>query len=162
MKNAKTDKQGVMKPYIRRPLALQRLLLHESITINRMVMELEIECLENGGKNNGKIIHTYTDFVRNGTSRKYVKPAFTRMVAIGVVRMQPGRPGVGGYQRAHLFHLTYLPTWNGKKWVQATNEWLNPKNPLVVKRALRHVVVKRELRGLRGGARTDGKEVPVN
>src|SRR5262249_6120696 len=98
------------------------------VTLNRMLIELEIECLDNGGKNNGKIIHTYTDFERAGTARKAIKPTLARMVEIGIIRMRNGRPGIGGYERTHLVRLTYLPTWEGKRWVLATNEWL--KNQL--------------------------------
>jgi hypothetical protein len=144
----KTNNQGLVKPFIVRPLLLHMLMLAEGPTVNRMLMELEIECASNGGKNNGKIIHTYSDFVRNGTSRKHIKSSIRRLEQIGVVRKKSGRPGINGYERPNLFELTHLPTWNGKRWMPATNTWLQSvpkrvvlgKNPVVVKRELRHVV----------------------
>jgi hypothetical protein len=146
------NKQGVVKPFIIRPLGLQEMILNEGPTVNRMLIELEIECVRNAGKNNGKIIHTYDDFVHNGTSRKHINIAIKRLEHLGVIRKIKGRPGIGGYERPHMFTLTYLPTWNGKKWIPATNDWLRAakrvvRGPVVVKRELRHVVPLGELRG---------------
>jgi hypothetical protein len=120
----KTNKHGVVMPFGILPRGIMELMIKEGPTVTRMLLEMHIECLEHSGKNNGKIIHTYDDFVRNGTSRKDVKPYLMRLVWLGIIKKRSGRPGVGGYERPHLFELTYLPTWIGKKWIPATNEWL--------------------------------------
>ena len=118
---------GFVKPYGIRPLALMELLLGEGPTVNRMLDEIEIECLAQGGKNNGQIIHTYSDFVRNGTSRKHVKLGMRRLEWLGIIKIKWGRPGVGKYERSNQFELTYRPTWirAKRKWVPATNLWLS-------------------------------------
>jgi hypothetical protein len=142
-----TNRHGVVMPFGLQPLRLKKLMLNEGPTINRMLLELEIECLEHGGKNNGEIIHTYDDFIRNGTSRTVVKTGLRRLAALGVIKIKWGRAGVGGFERSNQFELTYLPTWNKKKrkWIPASNEWLlqpgkraiKKNNPVVLKIALR-------------------------
>jgi sulfur carrier protein ThiS len=97
----KTNKHGVVMPFIIRPLQLHELMMAEGPTINRMLTELEIECARQAVKNNGKIIHTYADFERSGTIRKAIKPGIRRLGQIGVLRKRSGRPGVGGYERPH-------------------------------------------------------------
>jgi sulfur carrier protein ThiS len=157
----KTNKHGVVMPFIIRPLQLHELMMAEGPTINRMLTELEIECARQAVKNNGKIIHTYADFERSGTIRKAIKPGIRRLGQIGVLRKRSGRPGVGGYERPHHYRLTYLPTWKGRKLIPPTNEWLKTRNPVVVKRPLRHVVVKRPLRGNVSDMSPEVAEVPI-
>jgi hypothetical protein len=123
----KNNRQGVVKPFGLRPLALMELLLNLPPIAEQMLLALEIECLRHGGKNNGKIVHTYDDFERDGFRRKSVNRVIKLLVQSGIIKKKAGRPGVNGYERPNLFGITYWPTWSGKKWIPATNEWLKQR-----------------------------------
>jgi hypothetical protein len=123
----KTNRQGVVKPFGLRPLALMELLQNLPPIAEQMLLALEIECLRHGGKNNGKIIHTYDDFERDGIRRMSVNRVIKLLVQSGVIKKKSGRPGVDGYERPNLFELTYWPTWSRKRWIPATNEWLKQR-----------------------------------
>jgi hypothetical protein len=133
----KTNRQGVVKPFGLRPLALMELLQNLPPISEQMLLALEIECLRHGGKNNGKIIHTYDDFERDGIRRMSVNRVIKLLVQSGVIKKKSGRPGVGGYERPNLFKLTYWPTWSGKRWIPATNEWLKQRANGAVKQKSR-------------------------
>lgn len=113
-------KLGVVVPFVTRPFALQRALLREPAALSQVLARIELELAPYAGKNNGKIICTYGDLRNIGFGARMLD----RLEDLGIVRIKRGRSGVKGFERPNLFRLTYLPTWNGKKWLPATNDWL--------------------------------------
>jgi hypothetical protein len=93
-----------------------------------IIERLIIEHCKHGGKDNGKLICTYQDFVEYGTRRPSIAPAIRLTVKLGFVEItQLGHrsPDHGWPSR---YRLTFLATANANP----TDEWKNfaaPKQP---------------------------------
>jgi hypothetical protein len=93
-----------------------------SITARRILDRLELEHMAHAGKENGKLVCTYDDFVKYGAGRKYIAPAILELRSLGFIEVtQWGRQAVGDGRLPSKYRLTYVPTV--EPYYQATNEW---------------------------------------
>jgi len=53
-----------------------------TLAAHRVLLRLEIELMQHGGKNNGKLIVTYNNFVAFGMHRSTVAPAIRQLVNV--------------------------------------------------------------------------------
>ena len=92
-----------------------------SLTGHRILIRLEIELAEHGGRENGQLPATYTDLEQFGVGdRHMIGPAIRELCALGFLELtKPGRAGNGAYRMPNRFRITYLPA--GRK--APTHEW---------------------------------------
>jgi hypothetical protein len=77
----------------------------------RILDRLEIEHVNHGGVENGRLPVTFDDFARAGVRRQSVRDGLREVEALGFVEIvERGSAGNAGYRRPHVFRLTYLPT----------------------------------------------------
>jgi len=92
-----------------------------SLTVHRILLCLESELCHHGGKDNGNLPHTYSQFEAAGIHRHAIGPGLREAEALGVLRVtQRGVAGNADFRRPTLFLLTYLPTDDG---VPAGDDW---------------------------------------
>ena len=96
-----------------------------SLTAHRILFRLGIELADHGGRDNGDLPVTFTDFEQFGVGdRHMIGPAIREIIALGFVELtKPGRSGNGAHRMPNRFRLTYLPTYlpTGRK--APTDEW---------------------------------------
>jgi hypothetical protein len=93
-----------------------------SLAAHRILMRIEIELGNHGGKDNGRLIVTYTDFVSFGMDRHAIGPALRELEALGFITItEHGCSGNGRDRTPNRFRLTYHKTTDAP----ATNDWLN-------------------------------------
>ena len=82
-----------------------------SLTAHRILFRLEIELADHGGRDNGDLPVTFTDFEQFGVGdRHMIGPAIREIIALGFVELtKPGRSGNGAHRMPNRFRLTYLP-----------------------------------------------------
>ena len=94
------------------------------LTDLRILQRLEIEHVSNGGKQNGDLTCTYSDFVEYGLRRASIPEAIRRLVRRGfLVVTGQGRQSYGNLRIPSRYRLTYLPTFADGRWVEPTHEW---------------------------------------
>src|SRR5262245_51342578 len=82
-----------------------------SLAGHRVLLRLEIEHANHGGRDNGKLPVTFLDFERYGIHREAIAPALREVCALGFAEVtRPGRSGIGKGRAPNLFRITYLPT----------------------------------------------------
>jgi hypothetical protein len=94
-----------------------------SYTALRILARIEIELGHHGGergRDNGKLIVTYDQFVAYGIHRHAIAPALRELVTLGFIKItQQGRAGNADFRRPTMFRLTYRHAGGA----QPTNEW---------------------------------------
>jgi hypothetical protein len=86
----------------------------------QVLARIEIELVDHGGKNNGRLPVTFDQFVAYGINRHMIAPAMRELVALGFVEItERGRAGNADWRRPNMFRLTYLPVDNANP----THEW---------------------------------------
>jgi hypothetical protein len=106
-----------------------------SITARRILDRLELEHMAHAGKENGKLVCTYDDFVKYGAGRKYIAPAILELRSLGFIEVtQWGRQAVGDGRLPSKYRLTYVQTV--EPYYQATNNWRRFEHEAAVKVAL--------------------------
>lgn len=70
---------------------------------------LELEQLNNGGAENGRLLAPYSQLVRFGVSGRDIRPAFTMLDVFGLVRSEKQGERLGGLLEASQYRLTWLP-----------------------------------------------------
>ena len=103
--------KGLETPFVAHSLALLEspAWLSLSITARRVVDALEREHLHHGGRNNGQLVMTYAQLVRQGASRSKIKAALDELEDAGLVKVRM-TGGIGlGERRPSRYELTYLP-----------------------------------------------------
>jgi hypothetical protein len=91
-----------------------------SLTALRILARIEIEHMDHGGGDNGKLPVTYRDFVEHGVTRGRIGGAIRELVATGFIEVtRKGRAGNDGFRDPSLYGLTYVRT----KTSPPTNEW---------------------------------------
>ena len=82
-----------------------------SLTAHRILFRLGIELADHGGRDNGDLPVTFTDFEQFGVGdRHMIGPAIREIIALGFVELtKPGRSGNGAHRMPNRFRLTYLP-----------------------------------------------------
>jgi hypothetical protein len=89
----------------------------------QVLARIEIELGHHGGergRDNGKLIVTYEQFVAYGIHRRMIAPAIRELVVLGFIEItQQGRAGNADFRRPTMFRLTYRHAGGA----QPTNEW---------------------------------------
>jgi hypothetical protein len=107
--------------YIKRRLCLIESAAMAQLTLaaHRVLLRLEIELLQHGGKNNGALIVTYSDLEQFGLRRKSVALAIRLLVKVGLVVITDRGWRAAEHGRPAKYRLTYLPAY-GKP---PTDDW---------------------------------------
>jgi hypothetical protein len=85
----------------------------------KILARIEIEHMKHGGKENGRLVCLYDDFVAYGVRRPSIPAAIKHLETVGAIEMtQRGRRDA--MHNPHHYRLTYQPSFDGK-W--PTNEW---------------------------------------
>ena len=90
-----------------------------TLAAHRVLVRLEIELMQHGGKNNGKLIVTYNDFVAFGMHRSTVAPAIRLLATLGLIEITLRGWRLAAHGRPARYRLTYLEAF-GKP---PTDEW---------------------------------------
>jgi hypothetical protein len=86
----------------------------------QVLARIEIELVDHGGKDNGRLPVTFDQFVAYGINRHMIAPALRELVALGFVEItEHGRAGNADWRRPNMFRLTYLPV----DTANPTHEW---------------------------------------
>src|SRR5262245_2747805 len=100
-----------------------RVLRELSLTAWRILATLEIEHCRHGGRENGKLVSTYDDFECH-VQRSSIRQALDELVAAGLIEIvRPGRRSYADLRTPSIYRLTYLPTFQNGKWIEATHDW---------------------------------------
>ncbi len=88
----------------------------------RILDQLEVEHMEHGGAENGRLVRTYTDFHKGGIRRSSIALAIRQAVALGFLKVTvAGTRSAGVFRAPNFYALTYL---NGRRNShQATDDW---------------------------------------
>jgi hypothetical protein len=91
-----------------------------SLSAHRILARIEIELASHGGKDNGRLPITFTNFEQFGISDRHViSRGIRELCALGFVERTRGRSGNAERRTPNLFRLTYLPA-GGKA---PTHDW---------------------------------------
>jgi hypothetical protein len=90
-----------------------------SLSAHCVLDRIEIEQAHHGGKDNGSLPVTYSNFVDYGIDRHAIAPALRELKALGFIRIKYGRGGNSEFREANKFTLTYRPT----EMAPPTNDW---------------------------------------
>ena len=115
------SKQARSDNFIKRRRSLNESAAMAALTLaaHRVLLRLEIELMQHGGKNNGKLIVTYNNFVAFGMHRSTVAPAIRQLVNVGLVEITLRGWRLAANGRPARYRLTYLDAF-GKP---PTDEW---------------------------------------
>jgi hypothetical protein len=91
----------------------------------RVLARLELEHLEHGGAENGKLVCTYNNFAADGLRRASVALAIRQCIALGFVTItRRGKRSIAEHRTPTLYRLTYVLDRyadGGKR--EPTHEW---------------------------------------
>jgi hypothetical protein len=138
--------------WIPHDIGLICLLRELPVNARRILDTLEIEHCKQGGRENGRLVCTYTDLERNGgVPRRSIPRTLCDLEALGILRITRGRPAYADFRVPSHYRLTYLPTFVNGKWVEPTHDW---------KKNQRHSVPRSRghsapLLGVKAGAASD-------
>ena len=91
-----------------------------SLAAHRCLARIEIEHARHAGKNNGRLVVTYRDFVEYGVCREAVAPALRELEALGLIQVtERGMAGNAEFRRPNKLRLTYRYTDDAKP----TDDW---------------------------------------
>jgi hypothetical protein len=120
----------VSKQYIQVPADLLRSPAYAALNIHeiRTLRRIEIEHVEHGGKDNGRLPVTHADIKRHGVGRKYIPSSLRVLQGLGLIDCtERGRAGSGEFRKPSLWRLTYITTAqkgaSGTVWIEPTHEW---------------------------------------
>ncbi len=89
----------------------------------RVIERIEIELYRHGGKDNGRLPVTISDFERFGLDRHSVPPAIREAVALGFIEITVrGCAGNADFRRPNLYRLTFREA-KGYPGDDGTHEW---------------------------------------
>jgi hypothetical protein len=95
-----------------------------SLSAHKVLARLEVELAHHGGekgRQNGRLIVTYSNFEDYGMDRHSIGPAISEVVALGFVEVtEAGCAGNENFRRPNRFRLTYRPGGDGS---EPTNDW---------------------------------------
>jgi hypothetical protein len=81
-----------------------------SLSGRRVLDRLEIEQAHHGGKDNGKLPVTFSQFEEYGIDRHAIAPAIRECAALGFLEVtERGQSGNGEFRKPNLFRLTFRP-----------------------------------------------------
>ena len=88
----------------------------------RMLHLIEIEHMQHGGADNGKLVVSRRQFEEKGIWRAAIAPGLRALKAMGFVEIHQGVPGIGDKGQPHRFRLTYVEP-------NPTDEWKRHWDP---------------------------------
>jgi hypothetical protein len=81
-----------------------------SLSARRVLDRLEVELLDHGGNDNGRLTVTFSQFVDYNVRRNSVGAAIREVIALGFAEItERGCAGNAGYGKANKYRLTYRP-----------------------------------------------------
>jgi hypothetical protein len=87
----------------------------------RVMHRIEIEHMNHGGAENGRLQVTFDQFVKWGVCRRLIASAIRELAVLGFLEVtEQGHAGAAGNGKATRFRLTYV---NCKTGEQPTDEW---------------------------------------
>jgi len=93
-----------------------------SLSARRVLDRIEIEHMNHGAAENGRLPVTYDDFMEFGIERHAINPAIRECEALGFIEItQRGRAGNADFRQPNVFRLTYLHRYQIGE--AATHEW---------------------------------------
>lgn len=103
----------------------------------QVVDRIQIELLNHGGRDNGRLPVTYDDFEKYGVRKGSIRRAVDIAIALGFVdRTERGVRAHGAARRPAKYGLTWIPRVDG---TFASNRWMFLKTDDDVKQALANV-----------------------
>jgi hypothetical protein len=112
----------------------------------RILNRLDIEHMDNAGRENGNLVCTYQDFVDYGVSMGSIKTALSQLTALGFIEIEvTGRRSSGGTKIPSSYRLTYLP--KGGVDAKPTDEWAR-KDEQTVANLLARLGMKKATKGV--------------
>jgi hypothetical protein len=103
-----------------------RVLRGLSLTARRFLDTVEIEHCRRGGRENGRLIVTYSDFERElggNTNRRGIARAVRELEAAGIIKVRRGRRAFADLRLPSVYTLTFEPTYNDGKAADPTHDW---------------------------------------
>jgi hypothetical protein len=83
-----------------------------SLAARKALDRIEIEHMNHGGVENGKLPVTYQDFEAWGVHPRFVAPALRELEELGIIEtMKKGYRGAAGTRQASEYRLTFRPSW---------------------------------------------------
>ena len=100
-----------------------------SLIEHRVLARIELEHMDHGGCENGKLPVTYTDFEKWGVRADSIAGAIRALAALGLIEIaRHGYAGAAERREPNLYRLTYIPSWNaGRADESGTHEYLKIK-----------------------------------
>jgi hypothetical protein len=100
-----------------------------SLAARKALDRIEIEHMNHGGVENGKLPVTYQDFEAWGVHPRFVAPALRELEELGIIEtMKKGYRGAAGTRQASEYRLTFRPSWDaGRADGDGTHEYLSIK-----------------------------------
>ncbi len=91
----------------------------------RVLERIEIEHMDHGGAENGKLPVTYADFAKWGVRPDSIARSIRALEALGLIEIvRHGYAGAAEKRAPSLYRLTYLTAWNaGKTDETGTHEY---------------------------------------
>jgi hypothetical protein len=131
---------------------------------HQVLSRIEIEHMNHGGYENGKLPVTYEQFVEYRLHRRSIAPALRELEAVGLVEVtERGKSGNGEWHRPNLFRLTYLNVGRA----DPTDEWRHIKTVAdarsLVKEARKNkgTLSKKNRTPVAVSAKSQGQKVPI-
>lgn len=109
--------------FIAHDIGLICLLRELRVNARRILDMLEIKHCQHGGRENGRLVCTYSDFEPHGVPRRSISRALRQLEALGILRIARGRPAYGDLRVPSIYRLTYLPTFVDGEWVAPNHDW---------------------------------------
>jgi hypothetical protein len=113
----------IVGQFIPHPVALIRILRGLSPTARRILDTLELEHCSHGGRDNGRLRYTYTQFEAAGIHRNSINPGLCELEDAGIVKAKRGKRAYADMRFPSIYTLTHLPTCQGEQWIDPTNDW---------------------------------------
>jgi hypothetical protein len=111
--------------WVAHQVALIRTLRELSFTARRILDTLEMEHCRHGGRENGKLICTYTDLKLGAdiTSSNAIARGLRELERYRLIKIQRGRRAFADMRFPSVYTLTYLHTYQDGKEVAPTHDW---------------------------------------
>jgi hypothetical protein len=99
-----------------------------SLAARKALERIEIEHMDHGGAENGRLPVTYADFETWDVHPNFVAPALRELEALGFIEIvKRGSRGAAGTRQASEYRLTFRPAWNAPKNDTGSHEYMKIK-----------------------------------
>lgn len=121
----RSKKNHIAGPFVAHSLEMRTSIAWRFLPMNarRVVDLLEVEHMNQGGAENGKLKQTHKDLERGGVPRKAVTLSIRQTEALGFVECTfRAQPSIAEFRRCNEYRLTFL-SGRGEKAPAATHDW---------------------------------------